>query len=305
MSLIVNEDYITIPSVTTTERNALTAANGMLVYDTTLNQFYKYENGAWSAFGGGSSYSRTVINGNTTAANDTDYTLVSSSTITDPSPVEGKGYSVLLRNGTATIGGTAYSTVGQLLWRVYHSGAWATYQLTTQTQLDNRPVLISTATASTTAVVDFTLPSGYNSFELKCINVVPSTDSVGMWLRVSTDGGATFAAGASDYSFQRYLQNSTTPFYLVQTDSKLFLQGSSISNMVGRYHNSTFKIYNPSNTNSYKNISGESFTYRDDTIYTISIMNGVYLSNTAVNAIRILMSSGNIASGTFELWGYK
>ena len=126
-NFLTGNGFILLPRVTTTERNALTAANGMLVYDTTLNQFYKYENGAWSAFGGGS-YSRTVINGNTTAANDTDYTLVSSSTITDPSPSEGKGYSVLVRNGTATIGGTAYSTVGQLLWRVYHSGAWATYQ---------------------------------------------------------------------------------------------------------------------------------------------------------------------------------
>ena len=142
MALIVNEKYITVPTVTTAERLALTATNAMLVYDTTLNAFYKYENGAWSAFGGGSSYSRTVINGNTTAANDTDYTLVSSSTITDPSPSEGKGYSVLVRNGTATIGGTGYSTSGQLLWRVYHSGAWATYQLVTQTQLDNKFITV-------------------------------------------------------------------------------------------------------------------------------------------------------------------
>lgn len=54
MSFVSTDKYIKIPSITTTERNALTAANGMLVYDTTLNQFYKYENGAWSSFGGGS-----------------------------------------------------------------------------------------------------------------------------------------------------------------------------------------------------------------------------------------------------------
>jgi hypothetical protein len=53
MSFKVNEKYIVVPSVTTIERNALTPAKGMLVYDTTLNAFYKYENGAWSAFGGG------------------------------------------------------------------------------------------------------------------------------------------------------------------------------------------------------------------------------------------------------------
>ena len=37
----------TIPSLTTTERDALTAANGMLIYNSTLNKFQGYENSAW------------------------------------------------------------------------------------------------------------------------------------------------------------------------------------------------------------------------------------------------------------------
>jgi hypothetical protein len=32
----------------TTQKNALTAVNGMLVYDSTLNKFQGYENGAWA-----------------------------------------------------------------------------------------------------------------------------------------------------------------------------------------------------------------------------------------------------------------
>lgn len=304
-NFLTGNGFILLPRVTTTERNALTAANGMSLYDTTLNQFYKYENGAWSAFGGGS-YSRTVINGNTTAANDTDYTLVSSSTITDPSPSEGKGYSVLVRNGTATIGGTAYSTVGQLLWRVYHSGAWATYQLTTQTQLDNRPILISTATASTTATIDFTLSSSYKSFEIRCISVVPSTDNVGMWIRISTDGGSTFLSGASDYAYQRSILSGTTyTGTLTATDSKIAVVDSGIGTGTGRYCNTTISVFEPSISSMYKNIAAKQYIYRSDGAYNIREINGVYLSNTAVNAIRILMSSGNIASGTFELWGYK
>ena len=40
-------DAIVIDSLTTTERDALTAANGMVIYNSTLNVFQRYENGAW------------------------------------------------------------------------------------------------------------------------------------------------------------------------------------------------------------------------------------------------------------------
>jgi len=36
-----------VPRMTTTQKNALTAVNGMIIYDTTLNEFAFYENGAW------------------------------------------------------------------------------------------------------------------------------------------------------------------------------------------------------------------------------------------------------------------
>ena len=37
----------TLPSLTTTERDALTAANGMLVYNTSPTTLQGYENGSW------------------------------------------------------------------------------------------------------------------------------------------------------------------------------------------------------------------------------------------------------------------
>ena len=41
-------ESFTLPSLTTTERNALTAVNGMLIYNSTDNKFQGYEGGSWA-----------------------------------------------------------------------------------------------------------------------------------------------------------------------------------------------------------------------------------------------------------------
>lgn len=45
--LLSKTGSLTLSRLTTAERNALTAANGMLIYNTSTNKFQGYENGAW------------------------------------------------------------------------------------------------------------------------------------------------------------------------------------------------------------------------------------------------------------------
>lgn len=48
LELVSTTKAMLVSRMTTTEKNALTAVNGMIVYDTTLNKFQGYEAGAWA-----------------------------------------------------------------------------------------------------------------------------------------------------------------------------------------------------------------------------------------------------------------
>lgn len=69
-----------------------------------------------------------AISGNKTAVSGEKYLNIASATYTDPTPAEGANYQVLVRNGTATVGGTTFTYFANrpiLVVRSYHSGAWA------------------------------------------------------------------------------------------------------------------------------------------------------------------------------------
>lgn len=68
-----------------------------------------------------------VVSASLTAVLNRYYVNTASATYTDPAPAEGEGFIVFVRNGTATVGGTGYATAGTIVYRYYHSGAWANY----------------------------------------------------------------------------------------------------------------------------------------------------------------------------------
>jgi hypothetical protein len=44
----VTGTYVQMPSLTTTERDGISASNGMLIYNSSTNKLQAYENGAWA-----------------------------------------------------------------------------------------------------------------------------------------------------------------------------------------------------------------------------------------------------------------
>lgn len=248
-----------------------------------------------------------VINSNTTAVLDGVYTVVASATFTDPTPAEGKGFMVFVRNGTATVGGTAYSVAGTIINRIYHSGAWANYPIASNT-LNTTWELVDTRIASSSAVIDFTgLNSTYTTYKILVSNFVPATNNTILGLRVGTGGTPTYQSGASDYSWIRSFAVITGPFGGgANTDNKILIgSNGGQSNSATRGYASEITIVNPSQTTDNHAIMYQSFSTDSGGGYIYQAGGGLYLSTTAVTAIRIFMNTGNIASGTFKLYGIR
>jgi len=168
--------------------------------------------------------------------------------------------------------------------------------------------LISSASASNSAVIDFTLPLGYDYFELFIDHLIPQTNASSFYLRASIDGGATFLSGASDYEIQRNTLTGiggTTYVPSFGLASQIAPIGNLIGNTAGKFFRCSYRIFHPSDSVNNKNITGEMAMQRSDNQPAMSNLTARVLTTSAINAIRLFMNTGNIASGEFKLYGYK
>ena len=188
------------------------------------------------------------------------------------------------------------------------NASWATVS-----QFDSI-ALLSTQNASTSASVNFDntlLTSTYKTYEFKYMNVVGSADGVQLQMKFSDDNGSNFdanhtgsfftiytgASGAS-YTYDGTMDSVSDAFQKLGTDQS-WDAGDSMGGRVS--------IQNPSSTSFITTYQGEaSYISHHSTIYQYTTyVAGLWDSLAAVNYVRFEMTSGNLVTGTFQLWGYK
>lgn len=165
-------------------------------------------------------------------------------------------------------------------------------------------VKLATATASASATIDFTgLTSTYAAYKIVFNRVIPVTDAAILGLRTSTDGGSTFGSGASSYSSQQW---------------HWFVGGTAQDNNFDTYMRVTGQL-DAENTNFGCNgemllIGLGAATYKAELNWQCQALNGIGTRysilgcgirevDEAINAIRFFMSTGNISTGIFTLYG--
>jgi len=195
--------------------------------------------------------------------------------------------------GQIGIGGANYGTSGQVLtsggaaaapsWADASAGAWK---------------LIQTQTASASSSIDFTNLSGYSRLRLSAQNITVSSTATDHILRLSSDNGATFISTSTYNNKGAYPSSVTATGYVSSNDEFFALHPIGNGTYTGLAYEMLIENFNIAQRTILYGPSSKQCSGPTDRIM-FSSQTGL----TAMNAIRILQSSGTITTGTFILEG--
>ncbi len=173
-------------------------------------------------------------------------------------------------------------------------------------------VPIATITASNDATIDFVNGSGgvvldgtYKAYAVVILTLVPASDNTNLWFRTSTDGGSTYDA-SSDYNYAGYniRTNASSLNAVGQSAQNQYVVVQNCGNQTGEVSNAIIEFFNPASATPLHIMSrATSDNVGSHTNFWTESLMGGNLNEANVDAIRFLMSSDNITSGTFTLYG--
>ena len=167
-------------------------------------------------------------------------------------------------------------------------------------------LLKTTDVTSATASVDFNsslITDTYDKYIMSYQGVKPVNDTVYLRSRYSTDNGSTFETGTFSYGYQHSKLGGTATGGAGDTSSNYAENNWGAGNDANYPYNGTFHIDALRDSSTYLSIRHE-FIFRDSSNNQYVIQEGWTLSNAVTyNYIEFSFSSGNIADGTFTLYG--
>lgn len=169
-------------------------------------------------------------------------------------------------------------------------------------------VFLDEQVASSSAQLDFTgfITADYDEYLFEFVNLIPATDGVALYVRCSTNGGSSYDTSSVYTSIISYAYVTAAGASGNSVDSgSAFVPEDLVSNSIsGGGVRMSMRLYDPASTTAYKAFTSHSVGWHQSLGKFVHYSSdGGYKSTTAVNAIRFLFSSGNIASGTIRVYG--
>jgi hypothetical protein len=166
-------------------------------------------------------------------------------------------------------------------------------------------VLLEQHAGAASATLDFTtaFTATYDEYLFEFVNVMPANNNVRPWIRMSTNAGVSYDAGANytDYYHSRNRFNFSGNGS--EVDTQITTMAVDHDNTHSSGINGYMRLFQPLSTTLNKTVMGEFTINNGGGFLENAQFSGVYRSLTAVNAIRFLMSAGNITSGSIRCYG--
>lgn len=167
------------------------------------------------------------------------------------------------------------------------------------------PLQTQTVTTGVSSV-EFTtgIDGTYKKYAIVVSALRPSTDAVEPIFRVSSDGGSTYDNGSSNYEYvNRSYSTSNLNANSNSNSSTAISFVNSNGNDTGESTNFLLFMNEPNSTSVYKTFEWVGSVYYSNGILYSMNGAGSRKTSTQIDAIQFSYLSGNIASGTFTLYG--
>jgi hypothetical protein len=165
-------------------------------------------------------------------------------------------------------------------------------------------VLLSTQTASNSATIDFTsiANSTYSAYKIIADNIVCATNATILQMRISVGGSFQTGSVYGHRQFRWVSGGSAASGSNSDTAMNITSSGDTMSNNSTYGNSFELTAFNQTQTSTYKRYIWNYTGLCSDQMNVSG--GGYYLSTSnAVDGFRFFMSSGNLVTGTFKLYG--
>ena len=172
-------------------------------------------------------------------------------------------------------------------------------------------VKISSSTASSSATVSFTsgIDSTYKEYIFLFNNIHPATDGANIQFQGSTDGGSNYNTTITSSYFQAQANASETALEydggqdLAQSTNFQTILAKEPGNGNDESVSGILYLFDPSNTTFVKHFLSVGNCEDAEAMSRQGFTGGYFNTTSAINAVQFKMSSGNMDSGTIDLYG--
>ena len=170
-------------------------------------------------------------------------------------------------------------------------------------------VLVSSATASSSATIDFTL-GDYKEYQFYFVNIHPQTDDRNFRFNLSIDSGSNYNVTKTSTAFETYHYESDAGANLGYVGGRDLAQSTGdqiISTDTGADNDQCvagmLQLFNPSSTTFVKHYMSVVNDTNAGDVTAQNFMAGYANTTSALTNIRFKFASGNIDAGTILMYG--